>query len=89
VLVDDDQEPDAADFFFYGRGGPLTEWQAFSDRGLEPNNGLRIGAVPRSWEDRFGARLLWIGPRAEIRLLVDRPPRTFEAAAQVAKIRQL
>jgi hypothetical protein len=62
----------------------LTEWQAFSDRGLEPNNGLWIGAVLRSWEDRFGARLLWIGPGAEIRLLVDRPPRTFEATAQVA-----
>ncbi len=38
----------------------------------------------RSWEDRFGARLLTIGPGAEIQLLVDRPPRTREAAEQIA-----
>ena len=37
----------------------------------------------RSWEDRFGARLLDIG-FAEIRLLVDRPPRSLEAAQRIA-----
>ena len=31
-----------------------------------------------------GARLLTIGPGAEIQLLVDRPPRTREAAEQIA-----
>jgi hypothetical protein len=34
-----------------------------------------LSAVLRSWEDRFGARLLQIGPGAELRLLVSRPPR--------------
>ena len=44
---------------------------------------LPIAAVLRSWEDRFGARLLDIG-FAEIRLLVDRPPRRLEAAQRIA-----
>lgn len=35
-----------------------------------------LSAVLRSWEDRFGARLLQLGPGAEIRLLVSRPPRS-------------
>jgi Domain of unknown function (DUF4253) len=38
--------------------------------------------VLRSWEDRFGARLLQVG-LAEIRLLAGRPPRTIEAAHHV------
>jgi len=42
-----------------------------------------IAAVLRSWEDRFGARLLEVG-FAEIRLLVQRPPRTIEATRAVA-----
>ena len=45
---------------------------------------LHLSAVLRSWEDRFGARLLQIGPGAEIRLLVSRPPRTQDAALAVA-----
>ena len=45
---------------------------------------LHLSAVLRSWEDRFGARLLQIGPRAKIRLLVSRPPRTKDAALAVA-----
>lgn len=45
---------------------------------------LHLSAVLRSWEDRFGARLLKIGPAAEIRLLVSRPPRTQDAALAVA-----
>jgi hypothetical protein len=43
-----------------------------------------LAAVLRSWEDRFGARLLSMGPGAEIRLLVSRPPRSAEAAQRVA-----
>jgi Domain of unknown function (DUF4253) len=39
--------------------------------------------VLRSWEDRFGARLLEVG-YADIRLLVSRPPQTLEAAQRVA-----
>lgn len=35
-----------------------------------------LSAVLRSWEDRFGARLLQIGPGAELQLLVSRPPRS-------------
>jgi Domain of unknown function (DUF4253) len=42
-----------------------------------------IAAVLRSWEDRFGARLLEMGA-ADIRLLVDRPPRTRQAAEAIA-----
>jgi hypothetical protein len=42
-----------------------------------------ITAVLRSWEDRFGARLLEVGA-ADIRLLISRPPRTLEAALPIA-----
>ncbi|HEY1344759.1 MAG TPA: DUF4253 domain-containing protein [Streptosporangiaceae bacterium] len=45
---------------------------------------LPIAAVLRSWEARFGARLLDVGPGAQIRLLVERPPRSAEAAQLVA-----
>jgi hypothetical protein len=44
---------------------------------------LSIAAVLRSWEERFGARLLEIGLN-EIRLLVERPPSTAEAAQRIA-----
>ena len=44
---------------------------------------LPITAVLRSWEDRFGARLLQIG-FATIRLLIERPPRTADAALRLA-----
>lgn len=44
---------------------------------------LPIAAVLRSWEDRFGARLLEAG-FDEIRLLVERPPRTLAHAQRVA-----
>jgi hypothetical protein len=64
----------------------VVGWIAFDDPAYP--DGIRdavwIGAVLRSWEDRFGARLLTIGPGAEIQLLVDRPPRTREAAEQIA-----
>ena len=42
-----------------------------------------LAAVLRSWEDRFGARLLEVG-YDEIRLLVSRPPQTLEAAFRIA-----
>jgi hypothetical protein len=48
------------------------------------DSALPIAAVLRSWEDRFGARLLQIGPSAEMRLLVGRPPRTMAAAQAIA-----
>jgi hypothetical protein len=53
--------------------------------GLE-NHGdsvLPLTAVLRSWEDRFGARLIDVG-YADLRLLVERPPRTLEAAQRIA-----
>ena len=45
---------------------------------------LPIAAVLRSWEARFGARLLKVGSGAEIRLLVERPPRGLNTARQIA-----
>jgi hypothetical protein len=44
---------------------------------------LEFAAVLRSWEDRFGARLLQVG-FAEIWLLAERPPRTLQAAQRLA-----
>lgn len=60
----------------------LTEVGWLTTDAWEPP--LHLSAVLRSWEDRFGARLLQIGPGAEIRLLVSRPPRTRDAALAVA-----
>ena len=45
---------------------------------------LPIAAVLRSWEARFGARLLRVGPGAQVQLLVERPPHTTEAAQAIA-----
>jgi hypothetical protein len=42
-----------------------------------------LAVVLRSWEDRFGARLLVVG-FDDIRLLVSRPPQTLEAAHPIA-----
>jgi Domain of unknown function (DUF4253) len=42
-----------------------------------------LAVVLRSWEDRFGARLLEVGYE-DIRLLVGRPPLTLEAAQPIA-----
>ena len=44
---------------------------------------LPVAAVLRSWEERFGARLLEVG-FADIRVLVERPPRSLTAAERVA-----
>jgi hypothetical protein len=59
-------------------------WVAFSDLADRPN-GLWIGAVLRSFEARFGARLVKIGPGAAIRLLVERPPHSLRAACRIAE----
>ena len=45
---------------------------------------LPPAAVLRSWESRFGAKLLQLGPSDEIRLLVERPPRTPESGLALA-----
>ena len=47
-------------------------------------NAVWIGSVLRSFEDRFGATLLKLGPGDELSLLVDRPPRTLEHATKIA-----
>jgi len=59
---------------------PLVGW--FATDAFD--NALPFAAVLRSWEDRFGARLLRIGPSAEIQVLVERPPRTEEQAQALA-----
>lgn len=58
---------------------PLVGWHGT----LQFDSSLPIAAVLRSWEDRFGARLVEIG-FDELRLLVERPPRTLEAAQAIA-----
>jgi hypothetical protein len=57
---------------------PLVGWTP-SDQ----DSALPVAAVVRSWEDRFGAMLLEVG-FAEIRLLVQRPPRRRAAIERVA-----
>ena len=44
---------------------------------------MPLTAVLRSWEDRFGARLIDVGSDT-VRLLVERPPRTLETAQRRA-----
>ncbi len=55
-------------------------WETLYPRG---ESLLPLTAVLRSWEDRFGAQLVDVG-FAELRLLVERPPRTLEAAQRIA-----
>jgi Domain of unknown function (DUF4253) len=61
-------------------------WSVFgSDTPWSPQaRSLEIAAVLRSWEARFGARPLRIGSDAILRVLVERPPSTLEAATGVA-----
>lgn len=61
-------------------------WTGFgSDQPGSPQaRSLEISAVLRSWEARFGARPLRIGCDTIMRVLVERPPATMEAAIQVA-----
>jgi Domain of unknown function (DUF4253) len=56
-------------------------WIGAGNRGRDMN--VAVTAVLRSWEDRFGAVLLDVG-FADIRLLVDRPPRSLPAAERIA-----
>lgn len=67
---------------------PLAGWNSGDDyRDYEPYEQVApavwVAAVVRSWEDRFGVRLLHV-TGAEIRLLVQRPPVTREHAELVA-----
>jgi hypothetical protein len=63
----------------FGADGPSefgpVQWSA---------NAVWVGSVLRSFEDRFGATLLKLGPGAELRLLAERPPRTLEHATRIA-----
>jgi hypothetical protein len=59
---------------------PVIGWDGMANHG---ESTLRLTAVLRSWEDRFGARLIDVG-YADLRLLVERPPRTLEAAQRIA-----
>jgi hypothetical protein len=68
---------------------PLIGWSPFGDYPFGDyeypvSNAVWVAVVLRSWEDRYGATLLNIGPGAEIRLLVDRPPCSLEAAVRIA-----
>jgi hypothetical protein len=49
-----------------------------------PPMALPLAAVLRSWEARFGARLLKIGFGAEMRVLAERPPRDARSAQLLA-----
>jgi uncharacterized protein DUF4253 len=58
---------------------PMLGWTGVN----HPATVLSIAAVLRSWEDRFGARLLRVG-FAEISVLAQRPPLTLESAQRLA-----
>jgi hypothetical protein len=62
----------------------IVGWDPFDPRLHPLPNALWIAAVLRSWEDRFGARLLSVGHGANLQLLVRRAPRSPEAAQRVA-----
>ena len=64
----------------------IVGWSVFgSDTPGGPDaRALKVSAVLRSWEARFGARLLSLGPGAEFRVMIERPPRTLETAQSVA-----
>jgi hypothetical protein len=71
--------PAAVGWCVFGADGPSqaggVRWSA---------NAVWVSSVLRSFEDRFGATLLKLGPGAELRLLVERPPRTLQHATQIA-----
>jgi hypothetical protein len=68
--------------FYHPVDGPYDSPSAvFHPMGVRS---LQIGAVLRSWETRFGARLLRIGGDAILHVLVERPPRRPELARRVA-----
>jgi hypothetical protein len=53
-------------------------------RASEASDIIRLVAVLRSWEDRFGATLLQLGPSAVLRVVAERPPATAGAATALA-----
>jgi len=57
---------------------PLAGWTP-SDQ----SDALPVAAVVRSWEDRFGGRLLTVG-FAQISLLTGKPPRSTGHAQRIA-----
>lgn len=59
---------------------PVIGWGGLVNRG---DSLLPLTAILRSWEDRFGARLIAVGD-ADLGLFVERPPRTLQAAQRVA-----
>jgi hypothetical protein len=59
---------------------PLIGWSGATNR---YRNSLPIAAVLRSWEDRFGARLLEVG-FDDLSVLASRPPRTTQHAQRLA-----
>jgi hypothetical protein len=63
----------------------VVGWSVFGVNESGPGSrSLQISAVLRSWETRFGARPLRIGDDAVLQVLVERPPRTEDAARRVA-----
>jgi len=59
---------------------PVIGWGALVNRG---ESLLALTAILRSWEERFGARLIAVGD-ADLGLFVERPPRTLQAAQRIA-----
>lgn len=59
---------------------PAIGWDGLAQRG---ESLLPLTAVLRSWEDRFGARLIDVGS-PDLRLFVERPPRSTRAAQRIA-----
>jgi Domain of unknown function (DUF4253) len=59
---------------------PLIGWSGATN---SYGNSLPIAAVLRSWEERFGARLLEVG-FGDLSVLASRPPRTTEHARRLA-----
>jgi hypothetical protein len=64
---------------------PVVGWGFFGvdEHGPEARS-LEVAAVLRSWEVRYGARLLQIGGDVVLRVLVERPPRTIADAQALA-----
>ncbi len=59
---------------------PVIGWGGLDNRG---ESLLPLTAILRSWEDRFGARLIAVGD-VDLGLFVERPPRTLQAAQRIA-----
>jgi hypothetical protein len=59
---------------------PLIGWRGVTNRW---DDATPVAAVLRSWEARFGARLLQVG-FADIQVLAERPPRDQDAAQRLA-----